>query len=147
MDDSIEGTHEKIAVTYPGLYDDVHEGGHVLFDDGLIDMQVEKKDEANHELVCKVLNEGVLGSRKGVNAPGVSINLPGITEKDADDIRFGLDNEINFIAASFVRKPQDVLDIRELLEEKHMEHVQIFLRSNHKKVSTTSTISSRFLMV
>ena len=126
MDDSIEGTHEKIAVTYPGLYDDVHEGGHVLFDDGLIDMQVEKKDEANHELVCKVLNEGVLGSRKGVNAPGVSINLPGITEKDADDIRFGLDNEINFIAASFVRKPQDVLDIRELLEEKHMEHVQIF---------------------
>ena len=126
MDDSIEGTKEKIAVTYPGLYDDVHEGGHVLFDDGLIDMQIEKKDEATKELVCKVLNEGTLGSRKGVNAPGVSINLPGITEKDSDDIRFGLDNEINFIAASFVRKPQDVLDIRELLEEKHMEHVQIF---------------------
>ena len=126
MDASIEGTKEKIAVTYPGLYDDVHEGGHVLFDDGLIDMQIEKKDEATKELVCKVLNEGTLGSRKGVNAPGVSINLPGITEKDSDDIRFGLDNEINFIAASFVRKPQDVLDIRELLEEKHMEHVQIF---------------------
>ena len=70
MDDSIEGTKEKIAVTYPGLYDDVHEGGHVLFDDGLIDMQIEKKDDANKELVCKVLNEGTLGSRKGVNAPG-----------------------------------------------------------------------------
>lgn len=126
MDDSIEGTKEKIAVTYPGLYDDVHEGGHVLFDDGLIDMQIEKKDDANKELVCKVLNEGTLGSRKGVNAPGVSINLPGITEKDSDDIRFGLDQDINYIAASFVRKPQDILDIRELLEEKHMEHVQIF---------------------
>ena len=126
MDDSIEGTKEKIAVTYPGLYDDVHEGGHVLFDDGLIDIQIEKKDDANRELVCKVLNEGVLGSRKGVNAPGVSINLPGITEKDSSDIRFGLDHEINYIAASFVRKPQDILDIRELLEEKHMEHVQIF---------------------
>ncbi|GEN47322.1 pyruvate kinase [Ligilactobacillus pobuzihii] len=126
MDSSVEGTHEKIAVTYPGLYDDVHEGGHVLFDDGLIDMQIEKKDDENRELVCKVLNNGVLGSKKGVNAPGVSINLPGITEKDSDDIRFGLDHEINFIAASFVRKPQDVLDIRELLEEKHMEHVQIF---------------------
>ncbi|HIZ95467.1 MAG TPA: pyruvate kinase [Candidatus Ligilactobacillus excrementavium] len=126
MDSSVEGTREKIAVTYPGLYDDVHEGGHVLFDDGLIDMQIEKKDEENKELVCKVLNNGVLGSKKGVNAPGVSINLPGITEKDSDDIRFGLDHEINFIAASFVRKPQDVLDIRELLEEKHMEHVQIF---------------------
>ena len=126
MDDSIEGTKEKIAVTYPGLYDDVHEGGHILFDDGLIDMQIEKKDDVNRELVCKVLNEGVLGSRKGVNAPGVSINLPGITEKDSSDIRFGLDHEINYIAASFVRKPQDILDIRELLEEKHMEHVQIF---------------------
>ncbi len=126
MDASLEGTKEKIAVTYPGLFDDVHVGGHVLFDDGLIDMQIESKDEANKELVCKVLNEGTLGSRKGVNAPGVSINLPGITEKDSDDIRFGLDNEINFIAASFVRKPQDVLDIRELLEEKNMTHVQIF---------------------
>ncbi|WP_143463506.1 pyruvate kinase [Levilactobacillus enshiensis] len=126
MDDSLEGTKEKIAVTYPGLFDDVHEGGHVLFDDGLLDTVVEKKDDATKELVVTVQNDGVLGSRKGVNAPGVSINLPGITEKDSDDIRFGLDHEINFIAASFVRKPQDVMDIRELLEEKHMEHVQIF---------------------
>ena len=126
MDASIEGTHDKIAVTYPGLYDDTHVGGHVLFDDGLIDMQIEEKDDANRELVCKVLNHGVLGSRKGVNAPGVSINLPGITEKDSSDIRFGLDNKINFISASFVRKPQDVQDIRELLKEKNMEDVQIF---------------------
>ncbi|WP_407886304.1 pyruvate kinase [Levilactobacillus sp. N40-8-2] len=126
MDDSLEGTKEKIAVTYPGLFEDVHEGGHVLFDDGLLDTVVESKDDATKELVVKVQNDGILGSRKGVNAPGVSINLPGITEKDSDDIRFGLDHEINFIAASFVRKPQDVMDIRELLEEKHMEHVQIF---------------------
>ncbi|KZL41025.1 pyruvate kinase [Secundilactobacillus collinoides] len=126
MDDSIEGDKDKIAVTYPGLYDDVNEGGHVLFDDGLLDTVVDKKDDATKELVVTVQNNGVLGSRKGVNAPGVSINLPGITEKDADDIRFGLNHEINFIAASFVRKPQDVMDIRELLEEKHMEHVQIF---------------------
>ncbi|KRN02571.1 pyruvate kinase [Levilactobacillus senmaizukei DSM 21775 = NBRC 103853] len=126
MDDSIEGTKDKIAVTYPGLYDDVHEGGHVMFDDGLLDSVIDKKDDATKELVVTAQNDGVLGSRKGVNAPGVSINLPGITEKDSDDIRFGLDHEINFIAASFVRKPQDVMDIRELLEEKHMEHVQIF---------------------
>ncbi|KRO01733.1 pyruvate kinase [Levilactobacillus paucivorans] len=126
MDASLEGTKEKIAVTYPGLYDDVHEGGHVLFDDGLLDTVVDKKDDATKELVVTVQNDGILGSRKGVNAPGVSINLPGITEKDSDDIRFGLDHEINFIAASFVRNPQDVMDIRELLEEKHMEHVQIF---------------------
>ncbi|MCG0780592.1 pyruvate kinase [Lactiplantibacillus plantarum] len=126
MDDSLDTTHDKIAVTYKNLYDDVHVGGHVLFDDGLLDMKIDEKDEANRELVTTVQNAGVLGSRKGVNAPGVSINLPGITEKDSSDIRFGLAHEINYIAASFVRKPQDVLDIRELLEEKHMEHVQIF---------------------
>ncbi|UNL61461.1 pyruvate kinase [Limosilactobacillus mucosae] len=126
MDDSIEGTHEKVAVTYPGLYDDVHVGGHVLFDDGLIDMIIDEKDEANHELVCTVQNHGLLGSRKGVNAPGVSINLPGITEKDSSDIRFGLEQGINYIAASFVRKPEDIEDIRALLKEKNMEDVQIF---------------------
>ena len=126
MDASLEGVHDKIAVTYPGLYDDVKVGGHVLFDDGLLDMLVDEKDDANKELVCHVLNHGILGSRKGVNAPGVSINLPGITEKDSSDIRFGLDNGINFIAASFVRKAQDVLDIRELLKEKNKEDVLIF---------------------
>ena len=125
MDENLEGTKEKIAVTYAGLFDDVQVGGQVLFDDGLLGTTVLEKDVANRELVVRVDNDGVLGSRKGVNAPGVSINLPGITEKDADDIRFGLDHGINYIAASFVRKPEDVLEIRELLKEKNMEHVQI----------------------
>ena len=125
MDENLEGTKEKIAVTYAGLFDDVNEGGQVLFDDGLLGTTVLEKDVANRELVVRIDNDGILGSRKGVNAPGVSINLPGITEKDADDIRFGLDHEINYIAASFVRKPEDVLEIRALLKEKNMEHVQI----------------------
>lgn len=126
MDDNLVGTPEKIAVTYPGLYDDTHVGGHVLIDDGLVDLKITDKDEANHELVTKVQNEGEIGSKKGVNAPGVEIRLPGITKKDADDIRFGCDNDINFISASFVRKASDVLDIREILEEKHCENVKIF---------------------
>lgn len=128
MDGTLEGTREKIAVTYPQLFDDVHEGGHILFDDGLIDMKILEKDEATRELVTEVQNTGELGSRKGVNAPGVSISLPGITEKDAEDIRFGLENEIDFIAASFVRKAQDILEIREILEEKEMTHVQILAK-------------------
>lgn len=126
MDESLKGNKNKIAVTYNGLFDDVVVGGHVLFDDGLLDMIVDEKDNANKEIIGTMQNDGILGSRKGVNAPGVSIKLPGITEKDIDDIRFCLDNEINFIAASFVRKPQDIMDIRKLLEEKNMEHVQIF---------------------
>ena len=125
MDENLEGTKEKIAVTYAGLFDDVQVGGQVLFDDGLLGTTVLEKDVANRELVVRVDNDCILGSRKGVNAPGVSINLPGITEKDADDIRFGLDHGINYIAASFVRKPEDVLEIRALLKEKNMEHVQI----------------------
>ena len=81
MDPEHKGTKEKIAVTYPGLFDDAHIGGHILFDDGLIDMEIIDKDEANRELIMLVKNAGMLGSRKGVNAPGISINLPGITEK------------------------------------------------------------------
>lgn len=128
MDSSAEklGSKELIYVTYENLFDDVVLGGHVLFDDGRIDMLITGKDDATRELLVTVQNPGLLGSRKGVNAPGVSINLPGITEKDADDIRFGLDQDINYIAASFVRKPQDVLEIRALLKEKGKEDVQIF---------------------
>lgn len=126
MDDQLVGNPQKIAVTYPGLYADTHVGGHVLIDDGLVDLKITDKDEEHKELVTIVQNAGTIGSKKGVNAPGVEIRLPGITEKDTDDINFGLDHGINYISASFVRKAQDVLDIRELLEAKHMEHVQIF---------------------
>ncbi|KRN03645.1 pyruvate kinase [Holzapfeliella floricola] len=125
MDATLVGNPDKIAVTYPGLFDDTHVGGHVLIDDGLVDLLITEKDEANKELVVEVQNTGKIGSKKGVNAPGVEIRLPGITEKDADDIRFGLTQNINFIAASFVRKAQDVLDIRAILEETGNEHVHI----------------------
>lgn len=126
MDATLTGNPSKIAVTYPGLFEDTKVGGHVLIDDGLVDLKITEKDEANKELVTVVENEGRIGSKKGVNAPGVEIKLPGITERDTDDINFGLDHGINFIAASFVRKPQDVLDIRELLEKKHKEIVKIY---------------------
>ncbi|MDO1605372.1 pyruvate kinase [Lactobacillus sp. YT155] len=126
MDTSVKGNEDKIAVTYPGLFDDTHVGGTVLIDDGEVGLKITEKDEANKELVTEVMNSGMIGSKKGVNAPGVEIRLPGITEKDADDIRFGCDQGVNFIAASFVRKAKDVLDIREILEEKNATNIQIF---------------------
>ena len=126
MDATKEGDKDKIYVTYPGLYDDTKKGGHVLIDDGLVDLLILDKDDANHELVCEAQNTGVIGSKKGVNAPGVEIRLPGITEKDTDDIKFGMKQGINFISASFVRKAQDVLDIRNLLKEGNCEYVKIF---------------------
>lgn len=100
-------------------------GSSILLDDGLIGLEVIEKDEANRELVTKVLNPGVLKNKKGVNVPNVSINLPGITEKDAADIRFGLEQGIDFIAASFVRRATDVLEITKILEEHNATHVQI----------------------
>lgn len=112
-------------MTYGELYDDVEIGSSILLDDGLIGLEVIEKDEANRELVTKVLNPGVLKNKKGVNVPNVSINLPGITEKDAADIRFGLEQGIDFIAASFVRRATDVLEITKILEEHNATHVQI----------------------
>ncbi|AZA21764.1 MAG: pyruvate kinase [Lactobacillus helveticus] len=126
MDDTKKGNKDMIHVTYEGLYDDTHVGGHVLIDDGLVDLLIKEKDDAKRELVCEAQNTGVIGSKKGVNAPGVEIRLPGITEKDTDDIKFGLQYGINFITASFARKAQDILDIRKLCEEAGADYVKIF---------------------
>ncbi|RMC48749.1 pyruvate kinase [Lactobacillus sp. ESL0228] len=126
MDDSETGNKEKIHVTYAGLYDDTHVGGHVLIDDGLVDLLIKEKDDEHKELICEAQNTGVIGSKKGVNAPGVEIRLPGITEKDTSDIKFGLEHGINFIFASFARKAQDILDIRKLCEDAGCDYVKIY---------------------
>ncbi|MDN6672621.1 MAG: pyruvate kinase, partial [Staphylococcus equorum] len=98
------------------LINDVEEGSYILLDDGLIELQVKSIDKDNGEVVCDVLNTGELSNKKGVNLPGVKVSLPGITDKDAEDINFGISEGVDFIAASFVRRPSDVLDIRKLLE-------------------------------
>lgn len=131
--DEVEGTREKFSISYPDLIHDVHVGSHVLLDDGLIDLEVTEIDFENRELVTLVLNAGVLKNKKGVNVPGVSVNMPGITDKDAADIRFGLENDIDFIAASFVRRPSDVLEITGILEEQKMEHVQIIAKIENQE--------------
>lgn len=129
----VEGTKEKFSITYPGLIDDVRVGSHILLDDGLIDLEVIEIDSVNKEIVTKVLNEGVLKNKKGVNVPNVSINLPGITEKDAADIRFGIENDVDFIAASFVRRPSDVLEITEILEQENATHIQIISKIENQE--------------
>ncbi|MCM3715045.1 pyruvate kinase [Halalkalibacter oceani] len=119
----VVGNAEKISITYPGLIDDVHPGSKILLDDGLIGLEVvEIRDE---EIVTKILNSGTLKNKKGVNVPNVSVNLPGITEKDAADIKFGIEQGVDFIAASFVRRATDVLEIRELLERHNGTDIHI----------------------
>lgn len=119
------GTTEKFSVTYERLIEDVHSGAKILLDDGLIGLEVLNIDKANNEIKTKILNSGTLKNKKGVNVPGVSVKLPGITEKDAQDILFGIEQGVDFIAASFVRRGQDVLEIRGLLEENNATHIQI----------------------
>ncbi|RBW71484.1 pyruvate kinase [Bacillus taeanensis] len=121
--EEVIGDNTKISVTYPGLIDDVEVGSKLLLDDGLIELEVTSKH--NNELVTKVLNSGTLKNKKGVNVPGVSVNLPGITDKDANDIQFGIEQGVDFIAASFVRRASDVLEIRELLEKNDAAHIHI----------------------
>lgn len=113
----VEGTPEKFSVTYDNLINDVQVGSYILLDDGLVELQVKDIDHDKGEVKCDILNSGELKNKKGVNLPGVKVNLPGITDKDADDIRFGIKEDVDFIAASFVRRPSDVLDIREILEQ------------------------------
>ncbi|MGC1138082.1 pyruvate kinase [Bacillus sp. B38] len=119
------GTPEKFSVSYEGLADDVSAGSIILLDDGLIGLEVLESNPEKHEIKTKILNSGTLKNKKGVNVPGVSVNLPGITEKDAKDIVFGIEQGVDFIAASFVRRSTDVLEIRELLEEHNASDIQI----------------------
>ncbi|MCC3647393.1 pyruvate kinase [Cytobacillus oceanisediminis] len=121
----VEGTADKFSVTYAGLIEDVGTGSKILLDDGLIGLEVTKIDKANSEIHTKILNSGTLKNKKGVNVPGVSVNLPGITEKDAQDIIFGIEQGVDFIAASFVRRASDVLEIRQLLEEQNASYINI----------------------
>lgn len=120
-----EGTAERFSITYPGLIDDVKAGSKILLDDGLIELEITDIDKENKELKTKALNSGVVKDKKGVNVPNIKVNLPGITEKDANDIEFGIEHDVDFIAASFIRRPSDVLEIKELLEKHNATHIQI----------------------
>lgn len=101
-------------INYSGLNDDVAPGNKILIDDGLIELEVRQVDGT--DIVCRVVNGGELGERKGVNVPNVKIKLPALTEKDKEDIRFGIEQGFDFIAASFVRNASAIREIREILD-------------------------------
>ncbi|ADL13363.1 pyruvate kinase [Acetohalobium arabaticum] len=113
--EEIEGDDKRVSVSYNDLPKDVEVGGTILIDDGLIELEIDNISDT--EVECTVLNGGQLGLRKGVNLPGVSVNLPAITDKDAADIKFGIELDVDFIAASFIRKASDVLEIKRILEK------------------------------
>jgi pyruvate kinase len=109
------GTQGKSCVTYEPLAEEVPAGAVILLDDGRVEMRVEKVDKAAKELHCEVVVGGVLSNNKGVNFPGVYLSVKALTEKDKEDLTFGLDQGVDWVALSFVRNPQDILEIKELI--------------------------------
>jgi len=129
--EEILGDASRIPVTYKDLPTDVHIGSTILIDDGLIGMTV--IDIQGTEIKCQIVNSGPIKSKKGVNVPGVAISMPGLTEKDINDIKFGIEAGVDFIAASFVRRASDVLEIRELLERYDARHIQIISKIENQQ--------------
>ncbi len=113
--EDLEGDGQKASISYKELPEDVRPGSSIRINDGLVGLTVTSVE--GKEIHCEVVNAGEIGSRKGVNVPGVVVNLPAVTEKDIADIKFAVENKMDFIAASFVRKASDVLEIRRVLEE------------------------------
>ncbi|MCI9148106.1 MAG: pyruvate kinase [Hungatella sp.] len=110
----VEGDETMAHINYAGLPQDVSEGNRILIDDGLIELKVEKSEGT--EIICTVINGGELGQRKGVNVPNVKVNLPALTEKDKEDIWFGIEEGFDFIAASFVRNADAIIEIKQMLD-------------------------------
>jgi pyruvate kinase len=112
---TVTGTQEMSSVTYEYLAEEVPEGATILLDDGRVEMVVERIDRVNRDLHCRVVVGGALSNSKGVNFPGVYLSVKALTDKDRKDLMFGLDQGVDWVALSFVRNPQDVLEIKELI--------------------------------
>jgi len=128
----ILGDQSIVSVTYEGLAKDVTKGSRILIDDGLVELEVLEIIDGT-DIKCVVLNGGTIKDRKGVNVPNIAINLPAVTEKDIEDIKFGIENDVDFIAASFIRKADDVIEIRKVLEENGGQHIEIISKIENQQ--------------
>lgn len=129
--EDVLGTSEMCSVSYKGLIEDVKPGNQVLVDDGLVGMTID--EIRGSQIICTVNNSGIIKDYKSVNVPGVSVKLPAITDKDKDDILFGIGEQIDFIAQSFARKSTDIQEMRVFLEESGAEHVKIIAKIENKE--------------
>lgn len=119
----IEGNAAEASITYADLYKDINENTRILIDDGLVEMSVERIEDT--DIVCRVINGGRVSDKKGINVPGVELSMPYVSEIDKKDILFGIEQDVDFIAASFVRQAADVIQIRKILNENGGEDIKI----------------------
>lgn len=125
------GDENRVAITYEDLHNDVKVGDRILIDDGLIEMKVIRLDDT--DIVCEVINGGMISNKKGVNVPNVELSMPFISETDYSDIVFGIENGFDFIAASFTRTADDILQIRKILEEHDCKSINIIAKIENKQ--------------
>lgn len=125
------GDASRVAITYEDLHNDVKAGDRILIDDGLIEMKVVRLDGT--DIVCEVINGGMISNKKGVNVPNVELSMPFISETDYSDIVFGIKNGFDFIAASFTRTADDILQIRKILEEHDCKSINIIAKIENKQ--------------
>ena len=131
VNEEILGNQEKVSITYKNLCNEVEKGTIILINDGLIKIEVQEIKGTN--IICKVIDGGELTNTKSINIPGMAINLPSPTKKDIEDITFGVKAGFDYIAASFVRTAQDVLNIRKVLEENGGEHIKIISKIENRQ--------------
>ena len=147
----IKSTREVIALNVAGaldIFDDVEVGHQVLVDDGKLGLRVVEKDAAKREFVVEVENDGIIAKQKGVNIPNTKIPFPALAERDNDDIRFGLEQGINFIAISFVRTAKDVQEVRAICEETGNGHVQLLAKiENQQGIDNIDEIISSIMIL
>ncbi|MDW7667849.1 MAG: pyruvate kinase [Bacillota bacterium] len=128
----ITGNQKEGHIQYDHLGKDLSIGNHILIDDGLISMEVEEIIN-DDDVRCRVLNSGEIKNKKGVNIPNVKLNLPSLTQKDKKDLLFGIKNDVDFVAASFIRKKEDVLEIREFLEDNGCKEIGIISKIENRE--------------
>ncbi|MDD6794573.1 MAG: pyruvate kinase [Clostridiaceae bacterium] len=129
--EEIEGDNTRCSISYDILYRDVKPGGSILVDDGLLKFEVLRVD--GKEIVCKVKVGGMIKDHKGVNVPNVKIQLPSITEKDISDIAFGCEMGVDFIAASFIRKASDILEVKKVLRKHGGENIKVIAKIENQE--------------
>ncbi len=126
------GTSKIFSVTYEKFADDLDIGSRILIDDGLLEFKVKEKLNGE-DLLCEIINGGTIKNKKGVNVPNAKIKLPALTDRDISDILFGIEQDVDYIAASFIRKADDVLAIRAILEENNAEHIGIISKIENRE--------------
>lgn len=131
LNDDVLGDNSKVSITYKNLYNEIEPGRTILINDGTIELKVD--EIVGQDIVCTVIQGGKLTNRKSINIPDFIVSLPGITQKDVEDIKYGIEAGFDYIAASFVRKPEDVLEIRKVLEENNGSHIKIISKIENRE--------------